>query len=203
MQIQLKQYLTTGLSGNDGQDLAHRLLGALANSDEHYFLDFSGLHDIPSPFLQQLLTPLAQQYGPEYVKQRINPINMDEQTASAYTDALALQNHEIENAHETLPFGDLSDITLDVLFKAREMARQDPSSAQLLFGVDSTMVKVLARMSFDQIKRASSAGIFCFQLRFTPEFATRLSALDASGVDVFLNVVGDYNLEGVYARQYT
>lgn len=64
------------------------------------------------------------------------------------------------------------------------------------------MIESFANMDIDQIRRVSSAGIICFEPRFTPEFAAKLAAMEASEIDAFLNVVGDLDIEGVYESEY-
>jgi len=62
------------------------------------------------------------------------------------------------------------------------------------------MAKSLSNMDIELIRRIANAGVICFEPRFSPEFAARLAALDASEIDVFLNVVG--NLEDFYESGY-
>ena len=104
------------------------------------------------------------------------------------------------SSRQTRPFGEISDITFELLIKARELSRSDPLAAQVIFGINSGMVKSISNMGIDQIRQFAGAGVICFEPRFTPEFAARLAAFEASEIDVFLNIVGD--LENVYESEY-
>ena len=53
------------------------------------------------------------------------------------------------------------------------------------------MAKFFSNMDIELIHRIANAGIICFKPRLSPEFSARLAALDASEIDVFLNIVGD------------
>jgi hypothetical protein len=87
-----------------------------------------------------------------------------------------------------------------LLIKARELSRDDPSAAQVIFGINSSMTGSFANMDIELIRRIANAGIICFEPRLSPEFATKMAVLDASEIDVFLNVVGD--LEDIYESEY-
>lgn len=99
--------------------------------------------------------------------------------------------HVFDNHRARRPLGDLHEITREVLSEAREMARNDPVGARYVFGIDETMVDILANMGLAQVRKAAVSGVFCFQLRFTSEFAARLAAMEATEIDVFLNAIGD------------
>jgi hypothetical protein len=89
-----------------------------------------------------------------------------------------------------------------LLIKARELSRRDPSAAHIIFGLGSGMIESLANMDIEQIRRISSSGVICFEPRFTTEFASKLAALQGDEIDVFLNVIGSIDMEGVYESEY-
>jgi hypothetical protein len=130
-------------------------------------------------------------------------LNLNDEHLASYQLAIAKSSDFTDRffARDTRPFGEISDLTCELLIKARELSRRDPSAAQVIFGISGGMIKSVANMDIDQIRRVSGAGIICFEPRFTPEFATKLAALEASEIDAFLNVVGHIEMEGVYESE--
>jgi hypothetical protein len=57
-------------------------------------------------------------------------------------------------------------------------------------------------MDIDQIRRIASAGIVCFEPRFTPEFASTQAALDIDEIGTFLNLIGTIDSKGLYDSEY-
>ena len=70
------------------------------------------------------------------------------------------------------------------------------SLVQIIFGVNGGMAESFANMDIEIIRRISNAGILCFEPRMTPEFAAKMAALDASEIDIFLNIIG--GMEVIY-----
>jgi hypothetical protein len=96
---------------------------------------------------------------------------------------------------------DLSDITFELLIKARELSRHDPSAAMIMFGFSKQMVAIFSTMDIRQIRRISAAGIICFEPRFTAEFASKLTTLNTSQVEIFLNIIGDIGIDAVFESE--
>ena len=144
------------------------------------------------------------EFGSEAITNRLELINLNHDHLASYQKACTQTSDFMERiyARQTRPFGDISDLSFELLIKARELSRRDPSAAQLIFGIRKGMTEAFATMDIDQIRRVASAGVICFEPRFTPEFATKLAALEASEIDMFLNAVGGTDMESVYDPEY-
>lgn len=202
--ISLKGLFKRNTLNDQGARLSKIVIENLVNSDKQCFVDFGGMSTISSAFFQDFIFPLVLEFGSETITNRLKLINLNDEHLATYRAACAKSGDYIERiaARHIRPFGDISDLTFELLIKARELSRHDPSAAKVIFGINCGMIKSFANMDIDQIRRVASAGIVCFEPRFTPEFSAKLAAMEASEIDVFLNVVGDLDMESVYESEY-
>jgi hypothetical protein len=202
--ISLKGLFKRNTLNDQGARLSKIVTGHLVNSDEQCLVDFDGVSTISSLFFQDFIFPLVIEFSGETITNRLKLINLSDEHVAYYQLACEKSSDYLDRvaARQTRPFGDISDLTFELLIKARELSRRDPSAAQVIFGINNGMIESFANMDIDQIRRVSSAGIICFEPRFTPEFAAKLAAMEASEIDAFLNVVGDLDIEGVYESEY-
>jgi hypothetical protein len=107
-------------------------------------------------------------------------------------------HNEAENTKQPIAHEELKRLSLEVLIIARDYAQKNPAYARLLFGLDKTITDVLAGMSLEQVMKAVSTGVFCFNIRFSSEFATQLASFDIDDIDILLNAIGSSDVDGVY-----
>ena len=201
--ISLRGLFKRNTLNDQGTRLCRIITENLINSDEECFIDFDGISSVSTLFFQDFIFPIVLELGSEAVTNRVKLLNLNDEHLASYQLAIAKSSDFTDRffARDTRPFGEISDLTCELLIKARELSRRDPSAAQVIFGISGGMIKSVANMDIDQIRRVSGAGIICFEPRFTPEFATKLAALEASEIDAFLNVVGHIEMEGVYESE--
>lgn len=201
--ISLRGLFKRNTLNDQGTRLCRIITENLINSDEECFIDFDGISSVSTLFFQDFIFPIVLELGSETVTNRVKLLNLNDEHLASYQLAIAKSSDFTDRffARDTRPFGEISDLTCELLIKARELSRRDPSAAQVIFGISGGMIKSVANMDIDQIRRVSGAGIICFEPRFTPEFATKLAALEASEIDAFLNVVGHIEMEGVYESE--
>ena len=201
--ISLRGLFKRNTLNDQGTRLCRIITENLINSDEECFIDFDGISSVSTLFFQDFIFPIVLELGSETVTNRVKLLNLNDEHLASYQLAIAKSSDFTDRffARDTRPFGEISDLTCELLIKARELSRRDPSAAQVIFGISGGMIKSFANMDIDQIRRVSGAGIICFEPRFTPEFATKLAALEASEIDAFLNVVGHIEMEGVYESE--
>jgi hypothetical protein len=201
--ISLRGLFKRNTLNDQGTRLCRIITENLINSDEECFIDFDGISSVSTLFFQDFIFPIVLELGSETVTNRVKLLNLNDEHLASYQLAIAKSSDFTDRffARDTRPFGEISDLTCELLIKARELSRQYPSAAQVIFGISGGMIKSVANMDIDQIRRVSGAGIICFEPRFTPEFATKLAALEASEIDAFLNVVGHIEMEGVYESE--
>ncbi len=97
---------------------------------------------------------------------------------------------------------ELSALAAEFLMQARDMCLNDPAGAKVVFGLDELLSDTVAHLTMRQIQAVADSGIFCFQLRFSPEFADRLAAIDTSELDIFLNAAGHADFEDVFDDEH-
>ena len=201
--ISLRGLFKRNTLNDQGTRLCRIITENLINSDEECFIDFDGISSVSTLFFQDFIFPIVLELGSETVTNRVKLLNLNDEHLASYQLAIAKSSDFTDRffARDTRPFGEISDLTCELLIKARELSRRDPSAAQVIFGISGGMIKSVANMDIDQIRRVSGAGIICFEPRFTPEFATKLAALEASEIDAFLNVVGHIEMEGIYESE--
>jgi hypothetical protein len=201
--ISLRGLFKRNTLNDQGTRLCRIITENLINSDEECFIDFDGISSVSTLFFQDFIFPIVLELGSETVTNRVKLLNLNDEHLASYQLAIAKSSDFTDRffARDTRPFGEISDLTCELLIKARELSRRDPSAAQVIFGISGGMIKSVANMDIDQIRRVSGAGVICFEPRFSPEFATKLAALEASEIDAFLNVVGHIEIEGVYESE--
>ena len=198
----LKELFKRDTLDNQGQELSKMIRQKMLQSDDLCFVDFAGIDNVTPLFFQDFIFPLVIEFGGHVLDNKLKFNNLKEHHLVAYRAAISQISDYMDklSSRQTSPFGDISDLTLELLLKAREMSRTDPAATQVVFGFNSDMIESFAVMDIELIRRIANAGVICFELRLSPEFATRLAALDPSEIDVFLNVVG--GLEDVYEPGY-
>lgn len=189
---------------SEGSDLSRIVTERLLTSDQICRVDFESIDNVTVVFFQDFLFPLVLEFGSETIKSRVHLMNLSDEHHLVYEEAFLKSSDYMDRiaTRSTKTFGDISDITCDLLIKAREISRRDPSAAHIIFGLGSGMIESLANMDIEQIRRVASSGVICFEPRFTTEFASKLAALQGDEIDVFLNVVGSIDMEGVYESEY-
>ena len=198
----LKELFKRDTLTNQGEELSKMIRQKMLQSDDLCFVDFAGIDNVTSLFFQDFIFPLVIEFGGHVVDNKIKFSHLKDHHLAAYRAAINQISDYMDRlvSRQTSPFGDISDLTLELLLKARELSRTDPAATQVVFGFNSDMIESFAVMDIELIRRIANAGVICFELRLSPEFATRLAALDPSEIDVFLNVVG--GLEDVYEPGY-
>ena len=184
------------------QELSKMIRQKMLHSDDLCLVDFAGIANVTPLFFQDFIFPLVIEFGGHVVDNKLKFNNLKEHHLAAYRAAISQISDYMDklSSRQTSPFGDISDLTLELLLKARELSRTDPAATHVIFGFNSDMIESFAAMDIEIIRRIANAGVICFELRLSPEFATRLAALDPSEIDVFLNIVG--GLEDVYEPGY-
>lgn len=202
--ILLKKLYRRKMLNSEGSDLSRVVTERLLTSDQICRVDFDSIAKVTVVFFQDFLFPLVLEFGSETITSRVHLMNLSDDHHLAYEEAFLKSSQYLDRvaARDTKTFGDISDITCDLLIKARELSRRDPSAAHIIFGLSSGMIESLANMDIEQIRRISSSGVICFEPRFTTEFASKLAALQGDEIDVFLNVIGSIDMEGVYESEY-
>ncbi|MFM8341655.1 MAG: STAS-like domain-containing protein [Methylomonas sp.] len=200
----LRKYFKRTVLNSEGATLSRIVTEHLLSSDKLILIDFDSISKVSSIFFQDFIFPLILEFGHETVTRRMDFINLSDEIHLTYQEAFSKSSEYIDRiaARHTRTFGDISDITFELLIKARELARRDPSAAHIIFGLSSGLIESLASMDIDQVRRVSCSGIICFEPRFTPEFASKLAALSVDEIDAFLNVIGGIDMDGVYDSEY-
>lgn len=196
--ICLKGLFKRDILTNQGTRLSKIITEKLINSEDECLVDFDGVANVSPLFFQDFIFPLVIEFGSHALDNRLRLINLKDEHLSSYQAACDQTSVYMDklSARQTRSFGDISDLTCELLIKARELSRRDRSTAQLIFGINNSMAELFANMDIELIRRIANAGIVCFEPRFSPEFTAKLAALDASEIDIFLNIVGD--LEDIY-----
>jgi hypothetical protein len=200
--ISLQKLFKRDSFNNQGNRLSKIVREKLLNTNEECSLDFAGIPFISPQFFQDFIFPLVIEFGSHDLDNKLRFINLKDDHLVSYRKACDQTSAYIDrlSSRDINLFGDMSDITLELLIKARELSRTDPSATRVIFGINSGMAKSFANMDIEMIRRIANAGIICFEPRFTPEFAAKMVALNATEIDVFLNIIG--GLEDVYEAQY-
>ena len=200
--ICLKGLFKRDILTNQGVTLSKIITEKLINSENECLIDFEGISNVSPLFFQDFIFPLVIEFGSHTLNNKLRLINLKDDHLISYRAACDQSSDYLDklSARQTKSCGDISDLTLELLIKARELSRLDPSVAQTIYGINSSMAKTFSNMDIELIRRIANAGVICFEPRFSPEFAARLAALDASEIDVFLNIVGD--LEDFYEPGY-
>ena len=196
--ICLKRLFKHQTLNNQGTRLSKIITEKLTNSEHECFVDFDGVSNVSPLFFQDFIFPLVIEFGSHALNNRLRLINLKDEHLSSYQAACDQTSAYMDklSTRQARSFGDISELTCELLIKARELSRRDPSEAQVIFGINSSMAGFFANMDIELIRRIANAGIVCFEPRFSPEFTAKLAALDASEIDIFLNIVGD--LEDIY-----
>lgn len=202
--IALKKIFKRRTLNSEGTELSRIVTDRLLNSNLVICVDFADIDKATPVFFQDFLFPLILEFGSETITKRIDLINLSDDINFSYQESLLRSSEYLDRADtlKTKAFGDISDITFELLIKARELSRRDSSAAHIIFGLSSTMIESLANMDIEQMQRISYSGLICFEPRFTPEFASKLAAFNTSEIDTFLNVIGSIDMEGVYDSEY-
>jgi len=199
--ISLKELFKSDILNNQGTLLSKIITEKLINSEDKCLVDFDGVSNVSPLFFQDFIFPIVIEFGSHALNNKLRLINLKDDHLISYRAACDQSSDYLDklSARQTRS-GDISDLTLELLLKARELSRGDTSAAQAIFGINSSMAKTFSNMDIKLIRRIANAGVMCFEPRLSPEFAARLAALDASEIDVFLNIVGD--LEDFYESEY-
>lgn len=203
--ILLRKLFKRGTLNSEGAELSRIVTERILNSNHVICVDFDSIHKTTSVFFQDFLFPLILEFGSETISTRVDLVNLTDEIHLSYQEALSKSSEYLDRAaaRHSRTFGDISDITFELLIKARELSRRDPSSAHIIFGLSSEMIESLANMDLEQIRRIACSGVICFEPRFTPEFASKLAAFNVDELDTFLNVIGNVDMEGVYEPEYS
>lgn len=175
----------------------------LVSSSEVCEIDFDGITHIEPVFFQEFIFPLTIEFGSDVLKERLNFLNLNAEHLAIFNEACNGAGPYIENlfVRYNKSFGDISNITCELMIKAREIARRDEMAARAIFGINKDMIGLIANMDIEMIRRISNAGLICFEPRFSIEFAAKMASLEASEIDMFLNIAG--NIEGVYEPEFS
>lgn len=201
--IVLKDLFSRETLSNQGDILYKLITEKLVNSTDDCVLDFHGIECVTSIFFQDFIFPLVSEFGSTAINNRMKMINLKDEHRESYQEACAQISTYLDKqvSQQEMSFGDISEITCNLLIKARELSRTNPSAAKQIFGINSNMVESFSNMDMELIRIISNSGVICFEPRLSPEFAAKLAALDPSEIDVFLNIAGD--LEDFYEPEYT
>jgi hypothetical protein len=201
--ISLKGLFKRKTLNDNGERLYKAIAEKFVTSSQECFLDFDGISHISVVFFQDFIFPIIVEFGSEAVCHRLKFINIKDEHMAVYRVALSKSSEYMERmaANNTSGIDDLSDITFELLIKARELSRHDPSAAMVMFGFSKEMVAIFSTMDIRQIRRISAAGIICFEPRFTAEFASKLATLNTSEVEIFLNIIGDIQIDAVFESE--
>ena len=201
--ISLKGLFKRKTLNDNGERLYKAIAEKFVTSSKECCLDFDGISQISVVFVQDFLFPIILEFGSDAVSNRLKFINITDEHIAVYRVALTKSSEYLERmaANNAGGIDDLSDITFELLIKARELSRHDPSAAMIMFGFSKQMVAIFSTMDIRQIRRISAAGIICFEPRFTAEFASKLTTLNISQVEIFLNIIGDIGIDAVFESE--
>lgn len=191
--IILKKILKSNFNGyNLSRIVAGKLLES--DSDEECVIDFSNVSKLSCEFFKDFIYPLTIDFGGDVLNRRLRLINLDEESFTQYELALEHSEDYIDNLYskQRSPFGDISDISLELILIARELSRKDQNLAQVVFGLNKGMAKFFANMDIESIRRIANAGLICFEPRLSPEFAARAALFEVTEIDAFLNIAGSF-----------
>lgn len=202
--ILLNKLYRRKMLNSEGADLSRVVTEKLLTSCQNCEVDFNSIDKATAVFFQDFLFPLILEFGSETIKSRVHLLNLSDEIHLNYKEAFLKSSDYMDRiaTRTTKTFGDISDLTYDLLIKAREISRRDPSAAHIIFGLGSGMIESLANMDIEQVRRVAASGVICFEPRFSTEFASKLAALQGDEVDVFLNVIGHIDMEGIYESEY-
>ena len=192
--ISLKQLIKRDTLNDQGARLGKIVTEKLINSDDVCEIDFAGVSTLSPLFFQDFIFPLVIEFGCDVnvIEKRLQLFNLTDQHQAAYRtacDQSSAYRDQLSARHRSV-FGDISDLTLELLIKVRELSRNDPASAQVIFGINSDMIASFAQMNRELVRRIANAGVNCFEPRLSPEFAAKMAVLKASEIDVLLDSVG-------------
>jgi hypothetical protein len=200
--IQLRALFMRETLSNQGGKLYTIVAEQLISSIGDCVVDFSDVSSVSPIFFQDFIFPLVAEFGSTAINNRLKLINLKDEHRLSYQKACSQTDVYMDKhySQQEMAFGDISEITCDLLIKARELSRNNPSAAKLIFGINSNMIESFSNMDMESIRMISNSGVICFEPRLSPEFAAKLAALDPSEIDVFLNIAGD--LEDFYESEY-
>ena len=178
-----------------GKSLA-RLARECFTSHQTLIVDFDGVGAISQGFLQELFLPLVAEYGADFISSELKITNVgpdvDEAMKSAF-NAGAL-NHffdQQENLLNQAGDGEIYDMNLAWLIKARELARENGMLAELVMGIGDEALRVaISQLSINDIQQLAQVGWLCFAPRFTANFLQDLLTRLHDVVDVLLGLGG-------------
>lgn len=151
-------------------------------------IDFLNIKNATASFIWDFTYPIIFEFGDNVFTENIILINMDPKIKDLFDFIIDKILDCISRKHNK--FTDISDISYDLLFKAREYSLNDPISAKLIFGLNDSMCDLFSNMDMKTIRRIANSGIICFEPRFSSEFASILARMDTSEIDIFLNSAG-------------
>ena len=198
--ISLKILFKRTTLNDQGKQLYTVIAEQLLNSSTECHVDFEGIVKVSLVFFQDFIFPLITEFGSETVSYRLRFINIKAEHWALYQEACTKSSDYMDRiaVNHNRGFGEILDITCDLLIKAREVSRRDPLDAMVMFGLTKQMAAIFSIMDISHIRQMSAAGIICFEPRFTPKFASKLATLKTSELDVFLNIIGDIKMDAVY-----
>jgi hypothetical protein len=196
--INLKFLFNRQTLDQQGALLARKVSTHLLNNSTKCFIDFEGISQVTPFFFKTFIFPLVIEFGSHAIDKRLVLNNMSVEHRFSYRSAILTSADYIDDLCEKNDFNsnDISDITFELMIKAREVSRINKTSARLLFGLNDSMIESISKMDLETLRKFSNSGIISFQPRFSCEFTEMFSALEPSEIDVFLNSVG--NLDKLY-----
>jgi len=190
--LYLKSLLkSTSLSGRHGKTLSKVTRINVVNRNLAT-LDFDGIRIATADFFQELMIPLIGEFGSDTINYYVEFANLTNDLRDVYIDSMTHSNKFMRGylSRKNTQYNEMSNLTFSFLLKAREILKTEPEKARLFFGTDQRMSEILLAMDLDAIQMLANSGIICFQPRFSHEFASMISAMDAKEIDIILNISG-------------
>ncbi|WP_347990194.1 hypothetical protein [Methylomonas sp. AM2-LC] len=199
--IEVHKFLKKQTGHSPTNSILSAIVSHLINYDSDCLVDLAGTK-VKYEWFQDIVLPLIAEFGGNVISQRLKFINLTDELDNEYRFGMQNIDSYFERRKNLASpnCGDISDITFEHLIKCREVSRRDPIMALAMFGISDEMLSTYQLMDIDTIKRISSAGIICFKPTFTDEYLSRISALNSSEIDVFLNLSAHIDMQGLYEQ---
>lgn len=137
-------------------------------------IDFEGINTITQGFSRELFLPLVLEFGADFLKSQLHLVNLTPDVRESINDSfINLDDYFDQLSKQSNKFCDeeIYQLNLFWLVKAREMARDNAISAQLMMGIaEEEMRLALSKLTIEDIHRIARCGWLCFSPRFSSDF---------------------------------
>jgi hypothetical protein len=180
------RYLTEA----SGQKLAIVISQLFPSYNKEISLDFAQVTEVQTGFFPALLFPLIAEFGLKAVVDKLRLVNISNDYLTVYADTLKISCSNITKTSNQHITDERITLTVGLLVNARELLRQDPESAKIIFGLDRGMCELLEKMDAPMMLKIANTGLVCFRPRLSAKFLSSVRDT-ANEIDYFLNQAAD------------